>query len=193
MNVEEAFLQIVSNNYETAKNAYINSTDCFAPSDKPQVKRCPAKSKKGNNPMRYYDEYNDVYVDAPPAQTDDYQKRNYLQGRIYETQSAKNHDLMKTFGLVDDDAPATAKEFIQRIQDGKFVLKKETEDKKTYRPADFITWRDPAVLEDQEGFAAASVKFSVAVTDAVDTAKIAADPADGLKALKALEAWQPTK
>lgn len=189
MNLDQVFLQ----DYTIWTNMIVEK-DCLAPcEDTPQEKKvgCPAKSKKGNTPMRYYDEYNDVYVDAPAPQTDDAQKRTYLTTRIYSVQSDKGFELRKTFGLLDDDAPDTAKEFIKRIQDGKFVLKKETEDKKTWRPSEYITWRDPAVKEDQAGFDAAWETFSDEVTKVTDTVKIA-DPADGLKALQALEAWKPT-
>lgn len=138
---------------------------------------------KGNNPM--YIE-NDKKLEAS--------KINYLNERISIVAYQKNDDLPKTFGLTDDIVPQTPNEMVKRIQDGKFLLNKETEDKKVYDPVRYIRWRDPAVVEDKAGYEAAVKSLHTASQDARDSVALFTDidPKTALDAVKTLEAWTPT-
>lgn len=126
--------------------------------------------EKGNNPM------------------DD--KIYYLQTRVNTIDYTKDQELRKQFGLVDDDAPRSAVEFVKRIQDGKFTLK-DGADKNAYRPSEYIRWRDPSVKEDKDGYVVAENALRKMVQATVDIVNIkSAD--DGLTAVQALEAWTYT-
>lgn len=138
---------------------------------------CP---QKGNNPM-YVD--NDKHIESS--------KINYLSARAANVQYGKEQGMRKTFGLVDDYAPETAAELVKRIQDGKFLLKDDSKDKTCYDPTRFIKWRDPAVKEDQAGYKAAVDALGKVYQDTKDTIAIGT-PAEGLAAVKALDAWTPT-
>ena len=153
----------------------------LAPFNQPQVcNTVPCAKPKGNNPM-YVD--NDKHIESS--------KINYLSDRAATVQYRKEQDARKTFGLVDDMAPETAAELVKRIQDGKFILKDETKDKNVYEPARYIKWRDPAVKEDTAGFRAAVDALAKVYQDTKDTIAIGT-PAEGLAAVKALDAWTPT-
>lgn len=150
------------------------------------AKKC---SKKKETKMRYYDEYNDEYVDSLPSQSDESQKRAYLEIRVRDIEDTLLHDARKTYGLVDDGSPTTPTELVKRIQDGKFVIPKEYADKPLYDPARYIKWRDPDLKEDMEGFQGFQDRLHKEVTKTRDVVKIA-DPADGLKAIQSLEQFQ---
>lgn len=147
------------------------------------------KGKKKETTMRYYDEYNDEYVDALPSQSDEAQKREYLAARVRRIQDDLAHDGRKTYGLVDDESPDTPTELVKRIQDGKFVIPKEYADKALYDPIRYIKWRDPDLKEDWDGHKDFCDRLSKEATKTLDIVKIA-DPADGLKAIQALEQFQ---
>lgn len=144
-----------------------------------------AKEKK----MRYYDEYNDRYVDAPESDTQ--RTQNYFFNRVSEVGSAKRYDLMKTYGLRNDDAPESFDEFMARINAGKFSFETYPKKKDTQYWADYIEWRDPSVKKDQKGYDAATKDFESAQAKARDTIMSSA-PADAAAAIAALEAWTPT-
>lgn len=147
------------------------------PCTQPAAKACPTK---GNNPM-YVD--NDKHIESS--------KINYLSARVDQISYQKINDFRKLFGLVDDKSPDTATALVDRIQAGKFILSDETKNKPTYDPDRYIRWRDPAVKEDKAGFAAAEEAFEKAKQDTRDTIVIGT-PAEGLVAVKALDAWAPT-
>jgi hypothetical protein len=150
---------------------------CTVPCAKPAYKE-PNKKEK----TMYVD--NDKHIESS--------KINYLSGRVENIYFKKDAELRKQFGLVNDESPETAVEMVKRIQDGKFIIKDEYKDKRTYGDAArYITWRDPAVKEDQAGYKAALKAFDVAHQDARDTIAIGT-PAEGLAAIKALDAWTPT-
>lgn len=115
-------------------------------------------------------------------------KINYLTQRADNLWYTQHDKLRKQFGLIDDDAPQTAQEIVDRITSGKYVLKVDTKDKKNYDPVRYISWRDPTVKADQAGFDAAMKLFEKAKQDTMDI--IAIDtPMNALAAVKALEAW----
>ena len=57
---------------------------------------------------------------------------------------------------------------------------------------DMIRWRDPAVKADHDGYTAARKELQEKRQAALDIIKID-DPKAGLDAIKALEAWEPSK
>ena len=121
-------------------------------------------------------------------------KINYLNDRASQVFYKKADELPRKFGLEDDAAPRSVSEFLKRIQDGKFMYKDETK-KDTegyfYRPYEGIRWRDPSVKEDNAGHKAAYEALSAAYQDTKDTIAIGT-PAEGLAAVKTLEAWTST-
>lgn len=109
-------------------------------------------------------------------------KIQYLQNRLSEAEYEKSYDFQKQFGLQNDAAPATAREVVKRIQDGKFILPEITRDGGYHS----ITWRDPAVKQDVEGYNAAWEKAQELVQSTKDIIMIKT-PAEGLAALQAFE------
>lgn len=115
---------------------------------------------------------------------------DYLQGRVYSVFREKNHELERSFGLRDDGRPRTAKEIVERIQSGKFVLptKKSSEDCDC---DDCLTaairWRDPSVKEDEESYKKAFKMLESARTKVEDTIMLG-EPKAGLEALQEFEA-----
>lgn len=155
----------------------------FAPlSNQPQVcQEVPCAKPKGNNPM-YVD--NDKHIESS--------KINYLNGRVEGIFYQKDRALEKQFGLVSDPRPSSAKELVDRILAGKYVLPDgDAATKSRYEPSDAITWRDPAVKKDAAGYEAASAVLQKVRTDTIDTIAIGT-PVEGLVAVKALDAWSFT-
>jgi hypothetical protein len=122
------------------------------------------------------------------ADTTEKDQREFARDRIRSVKFAKNLELQKQFGLVDDTAPQTPAEFAQRITDGKYTIDKEKMDKQTYDPSRYIRWRDPSVVEDKEGFKAASEKLEAAYTEAKE-AIVLSPIADVKAALDTFKAW----
>lgn len=139
---------------------------------------------------RYYDECEDRYVDAIPAQTDLAMTRSYLSDRVDETSSAKSYALRPVYFMDADDAPKTVKEMIERITAGKFIAPDEKVDAHQaeshygYRPYNAIQWRtQPA---DSKGYWAAIEEVNKASTEAKDVIKTGTEK-DGLDALRAFQ------
>lgn len=139
-----------------------------------------ATKKQGNKPM-YID--NDKHIESS--------KVNYLTSRAENVYYDQERNILKAFGLVNDEAPSTATELVKRIQDGKYVVKAENAERIVFDPTRYITWRDPAVKEDKEGAKAANVVLRKLLTDTNDAIAIGT-PAEGLAAVKALDAWTPS-
>lgn len=152
-------------------------------------KPCPMGRKKKETKMRYDDEYNDEYVEALPSKSDESQKRDYLENRVRYTQRSLQYDARKTYGLVDDESPNTLNDLVKRIQDGKYVIPEEYAKEILYNPISYIKWRDPDLKEDKDGYSAFIDRLNKEVTKTMDVVKIA-DPADGLKAIQALEQFK---
>lgn len=150
--------------------------------------------QEGITPMNYANVANAV-VSAPPSDTSI--QRKYLEGRLQDIYYTKRDPLEAKFGLTDDDAPRTPKEFKERMDAGKFQIrgididKDKGEQYRYWHWTDLIRWRDPAVKADQEGFDAAKKDLKAKRQAALDIIKIG-EPADGLKAIQELEAWEPT-
>lgn len=123
----------------------------------------------------------------------DQSKRDFLGSELYTAFYGKEEALRKTYGLDEDESPKTPKEYVKRIQDGKFVLTKcaelieEDDYFDSYVINRYITWRDPAVKEDKAGFKTALALVEAARKDTARTITIGT-PEEGLAALKAFEA-----
>lgn len=158
------------------------------PADIPYNIPAPANypTKKGKKMSRYYDEYNDCYVDQPQSDTAD--ARSYFKNRIAQISNEKGYALRKQFGLQDDEAPKTMEDLVKRIQDGKYSIPKEYEGKILYDPTRYIKWRDPAVKEDQAGYDAAEYTFEKEADKARDA--VMSQPFDKVaETVQALETW----
>lgn len=139
-------------------------------------------TKKEENPMASYASAQII------ADTTEKDQRAYITDRLYTIEHQHKDALRKQFGLIDDEAPRTPAEFIQRISDGKYTIDKEKLDKDTYAPANYIRWRDPSVVEDRPGYEAAKLKLQDAYRTAKDAA-ILSPIADAKTAMDTFKAW----
>ena len=180
--------------YGDACNPNIPTYSFDTPEMCPSQKSFWAKQKEGNNPMNYAT----ATVTAATTETQD--QRKYLTRRLDDIYYALERPLFATFGLTDDPAPTTPKELKARIADGKFTIigtkdgdEDEDEDDFWYGGwSRMIRWRDPAKKADQDGYDAARKDLKAEYQKALDTIKID-DVKAGLDAIKALEAWEPSK
>lgn len=97
------------------------------------------------------------------------EQRNYIAHQLDLAATEANTSLTKFFAIFDDAAPATPKEFVDRILAGKYILPKNRrgddlsedtcdcyDDDFCYQsPAQMIIWRDPAKKADRDGYDAA--------------------------------------
>lgn len=116
----------------------------------------------------------------------------YLNNRLRNVGYDFENQLTKAFGLVDDDRPRTAKDLVDRITSGQYVLPKENDDS-DYEPDAFhsIRWRNPELKADRVSYEKAWAKMDkakVAVHDLIEVA----DPVVALKALQEFEATAST-
>lgn len=138
----------------------LSTLECSAPE---KVWGGPKANKKEEVPMASYASAQII------ADTTERDQREFARDRIRSIRSEKLLDLQKQFGLLDDDAPETAAEFVARIAAGKYTIDKEKMDRKDYSPSRYIRWRDPSVIEDKAGYAAAEKKLDEAYAEAKDT------------------------
>lgn len=117
------------------------------------------------------------------------ESRDYFLGRIAETSNNKLLDAQKTFGLRNDESPKTARELIKRIKDGLFVLPLEKDDVKNVwlSAYDRITWRDPAIKEDHDGYNEYESKVFDHAQTARDAIMASVEPKDWHKAIQSFE------
>lgn len=151
--------------------------------------QAPANEKKVNNMSRYYDEDLDCYVEG--VQSDTTRSQNYFKMRMETIWSDQNDTLRTKFGLKDDPTPETAEDLVARIKAGKYILPEQSKKKYFYEPTRAITWRDPSVKEDQDGFDVAWKSFEAEFTKTKDTV-MSGTPVDMAAAVQALEAWTST-
>ena len=211
-------LDIVEMNYDCCEGTKASSVyvDCAMPFQYyPEVKEIPStftlankpepktgflKKKKEENPMRY-DSVNlnpTVTVAAPVS--DAATAREYLNKRIYDIRCERvNREFYKLFNLGVSTRPKSYKDLIEKITKGQFKLdEKRTKKIDAYIEADDfygsyddgIIWLAD-VMPDRYGFDAAIKAFDKLVQAAKDTVAVGT-PAEGLKAVQALEDWQPT-
>lgn len=187
--VREDFKKKTGRCEELNRPPHPNSLDCLQVT--PVQAFVPKRKRKDKTAMSDYAiqsefDYGDTVATSLAAK-----KVDYLTGRLHDAFDAKNTELQRMFHLIDDQAPRTPEELIERIKAGKFTLP-EKDKRRTYWGAyDQIIWRDPSAKKDQDGYDAAFDLLEKERTKAKDAIMIS-DPADGLKAIQALEAWTPT-
>lgn len=169
--------------FETKVRQSIELVDCpKAPTCTPGMKpeKCTANIPKETT-MRLY---NDCEEFSPESNS-----LAYLGERSYSIANTKRTELMRKFGLLDDEAPKNAREFLERIASGMYVIPADKMDKHNYGEyTRFIEWRDPAKVKDQAGYDAAVKKLEAAKTKAEDTLTLfTSDPAKQLAALQEFE------
>lgn len=108
------------------------------------------ENKKEEIPMSAYSSATVITADSIEAQ-----QRKTLKSALYDAFRAKVFDAKKKFGLVDDDAPETIKDFFARVAAGKYVIKEKYEEMSAYNFISYVQWRDPSVKEDKDGYKAA--------------------------------------
>lgn len=153
-----------------------------------------AKATK-NKSKKMYNNY-DEYETPIQTRTDETRKRDYLVQRLDYASEKKYSDLLAMFKMDDDRAPRNFNELQDRLSKGLFIIKDEDKEKEGpwpfgTGPLSYVNWRDPSKPADAKGFEAALKAKDIEYVKAEDQIKIA-DPADGLKALQAFEAWTPT-
>lgn len=125
--------------------------------------------------------------------------KDFLQRRLSSEKYKKLEEINKVFHLTDDPAPKSAKETLDRIQKGLYVLppkylensEDDEDDFCCFSPTEVmyqIRWRDPAVKEDKEGAKAATKALEAAYQKAYDTATVL-DAEKGLAALTEFQAY----
>lgn len=131
-------------------------------------------------------------------QTETQTQRHYLESRLHSIYWDKQAGLSRHFHILDDEYPKSYKEAIQRIKDGKVVLKKhfdiadeiDEEDDlfgfDVYSLGHALRWRDPNQPADHDGHKAALEKLDAARTEIKDIIQIKT-PEEGLVALKEFE------
>jgi hypothetical protein len=168
------------------ENTMFRNQDCF---DIP----APSPYAYGKNTVKSTQANIDLQVNMPPAQDPALKGKDHLLRRAAEAQNTKYNDLRKAFHLDDDAEPATVKDFIQRIRDGKFVIdltEKEQAERtfwSTERLIEEFQWRDPSVPADEEGFEKATAALRQSLNDVSDEI-IVKTPEAGLEALRAFQA-----
>lgn len=116
--------------------------------------------------------------------------RVYLNQRLNDTSDNGVYFLEQTYNLVDDEFPKTAKEFVERIQAGKFVLPGlDAEGHQVFGMGPFgIIFRDPTKLPDKAGYNAALKELLEQRKDALDVIKVLPE-ADALNAFKTFQTY----
>lgn len=144
--------------------------DIYKPCPAPTVKIGWAKPAKQEDkiPMASYAQ---ATVINPASLESD--QRSHVRARLRDLKYDHVTALKKQFGLVDDDAPRTPAELIERITSGNYTIDEEHLDYKSWGAggaAEYIRWRNPNVIEDKAGFKAAEKKLDDAYQSAKDAA-----------------------
>ena len=128
---------------------------CLADCNEAPAKAMPCKkNKKEEIPMSAYSSATVITADSIEAK-----QRKTLASALYDAFRDKVNAAKKQFGLLSDQAPETIKEMIQRIKDGKFSIKADQDD--AYAGAFWyaISWKDPSVTVDKDGYKAARAQL----------------------------------
>lgn len=122
-----------------------------------------------------------MYLNNSPI---DIQQKQYLTERLTKEAREKQDALRHDFNLVDDEAPKSPAELIERITKGRFVVDEDTLNRDIHisELPYFFIWRDPAAKKDQAGYDAAYKAMQAAKTAATDTI-IVKDAEAGLAAV----------
>lgn len=163
--------------------SFADCKPCAAPCK--AKKPWPENNKKEEIPMS-----STAYASlAVNAETIEGGQRKYLNSRLYDIYETLKTKLKKQFGLQDDDQPATIKEALKRIQDGKFIVPEKYEDGSACDMGYRLRWRDPAIKEDKDGFKAAKAELVTAYTKALDAAALR-DISEAEKIIADFEAFE---
>jgi hypothetical protein len=140
-----------------------------------------------NESRDYFDECDDEEDNEMNNEND---QRCHLSNRVYQIANQHENKLREAFHLNNDEAPETFDDFVARVKAGKLVFDKtQKTDRKFSYFGDmlrYITWRDPNVPADQEGFNAAWAKV-VETRTAVNDDVAILDPKDALASVRAFE------
>lgn len=138
---------------------------------------------KKDNPMYA----NACAVSAPvvniPNPEDD--QRAYLRDRLYTEYRTKWWELRRKYGIDKGDQPEDRFQMVEWVKKGWYTLKEtdsDNDDDDYYGFSYGITWGDPAIKKDTEGFKLAEEKLDKARQSTKDLIVIST-PASGLKAL----------
>lgn len=124
---------------------------CLADCNEAPAKAMPCKkNKKEEIPMSAYSSATVITADSIEAK-----QRKTLASALYDAFRDKVTAAKKQFGLMADSSPETVKEFIQRIKDGKYTLTQDAEDAYASGFWYSISWKDPSVSVDKDGYKAA--------------------------------------
>lgn len=158
--------------------------------------KCSAKPCKNNVPNTKEAVMN-INTNAPNAEL---VKRDFLQTQIWAIKNRKMVEVSKHFHMQDDERPTTMKDFLARIKDGKFTVRKEIMEEAdldddedddyrqfdAYHPTSHIRWRDPKKPADKKGHKAAMEKITLAAQKTEREIMVL----EMDKALKALETFE---
>lgn len=175
--------------YVELLNSMIKSNGIsFADCDQAPAMPCPINlrcvKKKDENPMSSLSSATIVTSDSIEAK-----QRKFITSRLYEIKHDLKRGLARQFGIADDDTPNTAKEFIDRIKSGKYILPENMEDNCSYSAVSYIKWRDPALKADKDGYAAAKKQLDDAYATSEEMAMLL-PIADAAKALQDFKSWK---
>jgi hypothetical protein len=170
-------------------NTFYKLVDCKTATTKatPDFWGCvkqPCKKKKDENPMSSMSSATVITSDSIERD-----QRKFISSRLYDTLYARKHDLKRQFGLADDDMPTTAKEMLERVQAGKFVLPEKWNDAGAYSFFNVVRWRDPSLKEDKDGYNEARKSLLAAYESAEEAAKLL-PIADATKAMQDFKNWK---
>ena len=175
------------------------------------------KKEEGNNPMRYdaVTVAPSIQIDAPAPVSEVTTQREYLNKRLQAVYRSfefgdKFYELRKFFNIGVQTGPKNYRELIAAIKADEFTIDKKVEkrldrmvedrESDDYNDFDDDFYFSPMEginftkfpKEDWEGHRKAVEEMNKVYQDTKDTIAIS-DPKDGLAALKAFEAWWPTK
>jgi len=116
--------------------------------------------------------------------------RPYLRDRLCNVFNDGRRALAGKFYLLEDNAPQTAKQFVERIQEGKFQLPTTDDNGITaYGTGPYgLIYRDPAQVADKDGYEAALKLLRDAKQEAIDVVNTL-DETQSLQALKDFQAY----
>lgn len=179
---------------KTEVSDWLSALGAQGPTVKACVPQVTASQRKGWTDLVIVEEHSIQLVSLPEKENtmnydcndQDTNARDYLSSRLHSIQNDKIGEMNHFFGLVGDVRPQTAKELIERITTGKYIVQPDKMEKSAYSPVDYFCWRDPSVKEDMAGMKAARKLLDVAsieVTDAI----VIKTPTEALAALKDFE------
>jgi len=124
-----------------------------------------------------------------PTYSPEQESRDYLRNRLSAAYFSKDADLERAYGLRDDSSPETPQEVVDRILAGKYVINKKEDGEYYSELLDYISWRDPAIKKDREGYDTAYKVLKAAHNKASDQVMVLS-ATEGLKALQEFEATE---